>query len=125
MPDETDPDKPGRARDERAQAAAAHAVDTERLLPGEAAASEPMLPGRHLQAGYRDDAKHWIGVYAELLDFKRFMIDGTAKRAAAMRTELAQQEIESTDLRLARAEAERFTRRLAFWRGRLDLLDEG
>ncbi len=69
--------------------------------------------------GHRDDAHHWITVYSELLDFKRFMLDGAAARAAQMATEEARTEIETTDLRVARAEAERFTRRLSFWRSRL------
>jgi hypothetical protein len=40
-----------------------------------------------------------------------------------MATTEARTEIESTDLRLARAEAERFTRRLAFWRSRQEELN--
>lgn len=64
----------------------------------------------------------WVSVYSELLDFKRFMLDGATARADAMVTDIARVEIETTDLRVARAEAERFTRRLAFWRGRLSTL---
>ena len=85
---------------------------------------DELLPGENPAAGYRDDVELWIKVYSELLDFKRFMLDGATARAGAMTTAVAKQEIETTDLRVARAEAERFTRRLAFWRGRLEALPE-
>jgi hypothetical protein len=109
-PIESNPLTPGTARDDRATVAAADAVDVERLLPGE----EP--------SDHREDIEHWIAVYSELLDFKRFMLDGASVRASQMATTEARTEIESTDLRLARAEAERFTRRLAYWRRRLEEL---
>jgi len=105
---ESDPDKPGTARDDRATVAAFDAVDVDRVLPGEETSQ------------HREDIEHWISVYSELLDFKRFMLDGLSARAGQMVTDEAKTEVETTDLRLARAEAERFTRRLAFWRGRLD-----
>jgi len=107
-PVESDPDKPGTARDDRATVAAFDAVDVDRVLPGEETSQ------------HREDIEHWISVYSELLDFKRFMLDGLSARASHMVTDEAKTEVETTDLRLARAEAERFTRRLAFWRGRLD-----
>jgi hypothetical protein len=110
-PIESNPLKPGTARDDRATVAASDAVDVERLLPGE----EP--------SGHPEDIEHWIAVYSELLDFKRFMLDGASARVNQMATTEARTEIESTDLRLARAEAERFTRRLAFWRSRQEELN--
>ncbi|GAC1656366.1 MAG: hypothetical protein NVS9B1_11590 [Candidatus Dormibacteraceae bacterium] len=116
------PDSPGVARDERASRAAHNSVDPNRLLPGEGADSDALLPGEDPTGTHRGDIEHWITVYSELLDFKRFMLDGAAARAGQMTTEVAKHEVEATDLRVARAEAERFTRRLSFWRGRLDSL---
>ena len=110
------------ARDERASRAAHNSVDPERLLPGESAHLDALLPGEDPSGSYRGDVEHWITVYSELLDFKRFMLDGAVARAGQMTTDVAKQEVETTDLRVARAEAERFTRRLSFWRGRLDSL---
>lgn len=118
---ETDPERPGQARDERASDAASNSVDVDRRLPGEDDV-EHLLPGEKPTSGYRDDAVLWVRVYSELLDFKRFMLDGAAARASQMDTEIARQEVETTDLRVARAEAERFTKRLAYWRGRLNEL---
>ena len=115
--------RPGAARDARASRAAADSVDVERLLPGEEAAADALLPGEDPSVGYRDDVEHWIKVYSELLDFKRFMLDGATARADSMSTDAARLEVQTTDLRVARAEAERFIRRLAFWRGRLDSIE--
>ena len=117
-----DATRPGQARDEQATAAAADSVDKERLLPGESEQADPLLPGENPAVSYREDVEMWINVYSELLEFKRFMLDGATARAGQMSSELARTEVETTDLRVARAEAERFTRRLAFWRGRLDTL---
>ena len=119
---EGDATRPGPARDEQATAAAADSVDIDRLLPGESEQADPLLPGENPSAGYQEDVELWIKVYLDLLDFKRFMLDGATARAGQMTSELARTEVENTDLRVARAEAERFTRRLAFWRGRLDAL---
>lgn len=118
--DESDSGKPGSAREKQAQQAATDSVDTGRLLPGEGAVTDVLLPGEDPDGGHFDDIEHWIAVYSELLDFKRFMLDGAAARAARMTTPEAKEEIESTDLRVARAEAERFSRRLAFWRSLRD-----
>lgn len=122
VPDEKSATRPGPARDVRASKAAFDSVDKSRLLPGEGATSDALLPGEDPAAGYGDDVEHWISVYSELLDFKRFMLDGATARAAEMVNAKARTEVENTDLRVARAEAERFTRRLSFWRGRKEAL---
>ena len=84
-------------------------LDEDRLLPGE----DPV-------GAIAEDAEHWVAVYGELLEFKQFMLDGAAARAAAMIQTESRTEVENTDLTVARAEAERFSRRLAYWRTRLD-----
>jgi hypothetical protein len=117
---DVDANEPGKARTEQASQAAFDSVDPSRLLPGETATADQLLPGEDPAASYRDDVEHWISVYSELLDFKRFMLDGASARAAKMATPEARVEIETTDLRVARAEAERFSRRLSFWRSRAD-----
>ena len=118
---ELDPDRPGQARDAQSSLAASNSVDVDRILPGERD-FEPLLPGEEPTSQHIDDVEHWLNVYSELLDFKRFMLDGASLRANEMRTETARDEIERTDLRVARAEAERFAARLAYWRGRRDTI---
>lgn len=118
---ELDPSRPGQARDAQSSLAASNSVDVDRILPGEGD-YEPLLPGEEPTSQHVDDVEHWLTVYSELLDFKRFMLDGASLRANEMRTEIAREEIERTDLRVARAEAERFATRLAYWRGRRDAI---
>ena len=122
-----DPNVPGQARDDRAREAALNSVESSRLLPGENSSVENsqqlldedrLLPGEDPIGALTEDADHWISVYSELLDFKKFMLDGAAARAAAMTQPESRVEVETTDLTVARAEAERFSRRLAFWRCR-------
>jgi len=120
----TDPARPNRARQDRAMQAAVDSVDPTRLLPSEGASVaevDRLLPGEDPNSGHAEDAEHWIAVYSELLDFKRFMLDGAAARARDMSTDEARAEVLETDLVVARAEAERFARRLAYWRTRGDL----
>lgn len=118
----TDPNQPGQARDDRAEKAALDSVDSRRLLPGEEATIDAYLPGEDPTTAHLDDVEHWVAVYSELLSFKRFMLDGASARAAEMVTAQAREEVETTDLRVARAEAERFSRRIGFWRGRLEAM---
>lgn len=90
--------------------AALDAVEPERLLGGE-----------REDTPYLDDAEHWVSVYAELLDFKRALLTVAHERVEAMR-DAAAAEVEGTDLKILRAEAERFARRLDFWQERVQLL---
>jgi hypothetical protein len=96
----------------QATEAAFESVDGDRLLAGE----DERTP-------YAGDALHWINVYAELLDFKRYIIGRTEERVPSMGPDSAA-EVKGTDLKILRTEAERFERRLAYWRGRAEALDE-
>ena len=92
--------------------AAAEAVDEDRLLEGEDPSSE-----------YRDDAEHWARVYSELLEYKRQIMDVT-RHAVDDMDRRAAREIQATDMQVIATEAQRFTRRLEFWRRRLDELNK-
>ena len=95
---------------EAAQEAALDAVEPERLLAGEDEHST-----------YVDDAVHWTKVYTELLDFKRSLLTLAEQEVAAM-DEDAASEVRETDLKVLRAEAARFQRRLGFWQERTRVL---
>jgi hypothetical protein len=95
-----------------ARDAALDAVEPERLLDGEVEET------RHL-----DDALHWAKVYAELLDFKRGLLRVAEQRVQSMEA-AAGDEVKKTDLKVLLAEAERFERRLEFWRRRANALQD-
>jgi len=96
-----------------AQNAALDAVEPERLLDGE-----------NEDTAYVDDALHWSKVYAELLDFKRKLLDVAERGVTSMDAE-AESEVKDTDLKVLKAEAARFERRLDFWKTRTDQLSAG
>lgn len=63
------------------------------------------------------DAIHWAKVYADLFAYKDEMRVVTENRVASMSL-AARRELERTDVRLFRGEAQRLERRLQFWRRR-------
>ena len=81
-----------------------------------------LLRGEDPQTEYVDDARHWVAVYHELLDFKQDML-GRARGELEHISESAQQEVLDTDLPLMEAEAQRFEHRIRFWMGRLEELE--
>lgn len=85
--------------------------DPHRLLRGEDPGSE-----------YADDARHWIAVYHELLDFKQDILR-TIRKDMEQMSESARHELVDTDLPVMEAEARRFEHRISFWEGRLEELE--
>jgi hypothetical protein len=100
-------DSPGR---QEAREAALDAVEPERLLEGE-----------DEDTAYLDDAVHWVKVYVELLDFKQSLLQVAELQVPAMH-EAAGAEVRETDLKVLKAEAARFERRLDFWQARVAAL---
>ena len=93
-----------------AQDAALDAVEPERLLDGE-----------DEQTTYADDAVHWTKVYRELLEFKHSLLNVAEQSVTSMGDD-AGSEVRDTDLKVLKAEAARFERRLAFWQLRTNEL---
>ena len=97
------------------QEAADRAVDRSALLDGE----DP--DSRHL-----DDAEHWIAVYTELIAFKETVLTSTAEEMADMEHAEARSEAKHVDVKVLRAELDRFRKRLIFWQQRhIELCREG
>jgi hypothetical protein len=92
-----------------AQDAVEKVVDPDRLLEGEDPATT-----------FLDDAKHWVHVYGELLEFKA-SVAGEAASSAVDLPEAAQPEADA-DLTILEAERQRLERRYAFWQTRLGQL---
>jgi hypothetical protein len=93
---------------EEPQRAAEEAVDADRLLRDEPADSE-----------HEDDARLWIQVYLELIEYKRRLLSATLDTLAGMAEGPAHHEVAETDLVILQSEVSRFTRRLEFWKRRL------
>jgi hypothetical protein len=78
------------------------------------------MPGEDPETIRPRDAAHWIGIYAEMIGFKRQVLervvvglDGVSREA---RTEL------SEDVDLIEAQMHRYERRLQFWSAREGVL---
>ena len=98
---------------EHLRRAADEASDPSRLLPGERPDSDDP-----------DDARLWVQVYTELLDYKDRLRDVTRESLAGMCDEPARREVVETDAVVIGAERDRFARRLAFWKSRLGGLSQ-
>jgi hypothetical protein len=97
-------------------------VDIAFLLPGERAVSDALFPGEGPTVESMQDMELWIRIYLDLLDYKRFLLDEATDRAGELQSDIARTEIETANLRVFRAQVERFSRRASFWQGRLDTL---
>jgi hypothetical protein len=97
--------------DEELRKAVDQIVDTERLLDGEDPATTS-----------RVDSVHWLWVYAELLGFKRDVVD-QAKSSAASLPPAALSEADA-DLKVLDAERRRLQVRYEFWRRKVGQLSE-
>lgn len=108
--------------DPKRRLAALDSEDIVCLLPGEPAMSGALLPGEDPTVESMQDMEHWIRIYSELLDYKRFLLKEAAAQAGELQTDVARREIETAGLGVFKAEAEGLSRRLSFWHGRLDTL---
>jgi hypothetical protein len=97
-----DPRRPG----EDATDTAGGLVYRERLLAGENENTRDVA-----------EAIHWATVYADLFAYKNELCAVTENKVASMSL-AARAEVERSDIKLFRSEAQRLDRRLQFWRRR-------
>lgn len=71
------------------------------------------LPFEDVDTPYPEDVRHWLSVYGELLQLKEAMLV-RAREVLATATEPTRFEA-SVDLRLLRAQAERYQLRRSYW----------
>jgi hypothetical protein len=76
---------------------------TDRLLDGEDPATQ-----------FARDARHWIGVYREMITFKEDLLD-RVKRDLAKLPRSVSQDISNNEIRVITAQLERYRRRREFW----------
>ncbi|MBV8194718.1 MAG: hypothetical protein JOY80_04245 [Candidatus Dormibacteraeota bacterium] len=77
--------------------------------------AEP-LPGEDPDSPFLDDAIHWISVYSELLSLKRQLLQRADQVLVGAQADTEREADADRDL-LSR-QAERYRRRLEFWRRR-------
>jgi hypothetical protein len=92
-----------------AEEAAQSAADPDHLLPSER---------RDVRSCRPEDAVHWLGVYGELLRFKEDLLCRSRSQMRTM-SEDARVEVQKDEV-LMEHEAQRFRRRIEFWRSRLE-----
>ena len=76
-----------------------------------------LLEGEDPQTVYPRDARHWIAVYQEMIDFKTQLlarVEGQLRRLP----KAARSDVEDNDVGLIRDQLDRYQRRLEFWYGR-------
>ena len=75
------------------------------------------LQGENLRTTHWEDARHWIGIYADLLEFKRGLIE-RVKRGAASLPPVAQKAV-AEDLEIIEGQQQGYQARLQLWYKRL------
>jgi DNA-binding response OmpR family regulator len=81
-----------------------------------ARASRP-LKGENLKTTHWEDARHWMSIYADLLEFKRGILDRVRRDIAALQPEA--QRAAAIDLRIIETQMEGYQNRLDLWYGRI------
>jgi hypothetical protein len=84
------------------------ALDAQRLLPGED-------PGTN----ERDQFAHWVDVYTRLRETKLQLI-ANLEELMERQPPAVRDELDRSDLQILERQVERFERRLAFWKEKLD-----
>src|ERR1700716_3301407 len=75
-----------------------------------------LLEGEDPSTLFAEDARHWVNIYAQLLEFKQRILERVAKAMPSLPPG-AEAEV-GKDLELITAEAHGVERRLAFWQQR-------
>lgn len=91
--------------------AAEAAVDPDRVLPEENPATTKPA-----------EARRWVRTYAQLLGFKKDVLQVAHEKLSEMSEPPAREEVIKTDLVLLDAENNRLKKRLLFWKRRRDQL---
>jgi len=77
----------------------------------------PPLEGEHIGTTYWEDARHWMSIYADLIEFKRGILDRVRRDLVKLKP-VAQRAAE-TDLKVIETQMEGYERRLELWSRRV------
>jgi DNA-binding response OmpR family regulator len=85
-------------------------------VPTKVRVSRP-LEGENLKTTHWEDARHWMSIYADLLEFKRGILDRVRRDIAALQPEA--QRAAAIDLRIIEQQMQGYQGRLDLWYGRI------
>jgi DNA-binding response OmpR family regulator len=85
-------------------------------VPTKARASRP-LEGEDLKTSHWEDARHWMSIYADLLEFKRGLLDRVRQDIAGLQPDA--QKAAAVDLRIIDEQMQGYQKRLDLWYRRI------
>jgi len=85
-------------------------------VPTRARAARP-LEGEDLKTTHWEDARHWMSIYADLLEFKRGLLERVERDVASLRPDA--QKAAMVDLRIIDDQMQGYQRRLDLWYKRI------
>ena len=75
------------------------------------------LAGENLKTTHWEDARHWMSIYADLLEFKRGILDRVRRDIAALQPDA--QKAAAIDLKIIEDQMLGYQARLDLWYGRI------
>jgi hypothetical protein len=79
--------------------------------------ASPPLEGEDIGTNHWEDARHWVSIYTDLLEFRRGILD-RIRRDLTKLEPVAQREAEA-DLRIIESQMEGYQKRLERWSRRV------
>jgi DNA-binding response OmpR family regulator len=85
-------------------------------IPTKVRVSRP-LDGENLKTTHWEDARHWMSIYADLLEFKRGILDRVRRDVASLQPDAQRAAV--IDLRIIESQMQGYQGRLDLWYGRI------
>ncbi|MGA8923328.1 MAG: hypothetical protein WB682_09300, partial [Candidatus Dormiibacterota bacterium] len=92
------------------------AITTKRQAPAKALIGRPM-PGENIKTTHWEDARHWMSIYADLLEFKRGILDRVRRDIAKLPAPA--QRAASEDLQIIGDQMRGYEARMDLWNRRV------
>jgi DNA-binding response OmpR family regulator len=71
------------------------------------------LEGEHIETSHWEDARHWISIYADLLEFKRGILDRIRRDLAKL--PMVAQRSAAVDVKIIQGQMEGYQKRIELW----------